>query len=335
MPKPARMSGGDDRLNHRAEDVGVDAFPIVVAALEHQKAGSVAQHGDGGLLAEQASVDIGESAHGLGHAAALCRIVGDGHGFEQLTDEGGEVGAVTLGAGFQRVGEEVHVGEQSRVLGKIAEQQARHEEVERVDLLHVVHVVVAADVVVDTRHHLGRFDVGLRLLGISDLFDACQRFEELEVAPQQVDGVAVYVVLLGVAGQDIRAVADHVEPRLLLGDSGVGGQGVECFGQVARLDRAVGKFFLDEQCAAVLGVVAFAVDDALDACIAVAAEDAQQFKTERIAELASDELSECLGSLYVGERCLLCHYSCCVWLRMRSAKASKSCRLRMTYASPL
>ena len=209
-------------LYHRAEDVGVDTFPIILAALQHQESGSEAQHRDRGLLTEKSAIDIREPTDNIGHTAALLGVVGCGHRLKQLPDELGKVAAVILGTGLQCVGKQVDFGEQTRVLGKVTEQQTRHEEVKGVDLPLVMHIVITAYIVIDTSHHLSRFHISLSLLGILHLLDTCQRFEKLEIAPQQVYRIAVYIILLGVPTQDVHAVADHIEPRLLLDNRRIG-----------------------------------------------------------------------------------------------------------------
>ena len=79
----------------------------------------------------------------------------------------------------------------------------------------VSDIIVAANIVKEFSHKLGTLNVGLGFLDMVDFLDTGKRFEELKIAPKQVELELIIFVALGVERHDVVAVADDIEPRIV------------------------------------------------------------------------------------------------------------------------
>ena len=180
--EPGAMFRSNNCLYHRAEYVRVDFAPVVFAAVENQSAGAARKHRNGITVAEQTAIDVWENLVELRQSRKYCGVIGR-HGKESTVDKLAEVGAVLLCVGFERVGKQVIFREKTGVLGKETEQQTRHKHVERMNSLRVADIVVAANIIKELRHQLGRFHVGFGFFGKLNFFDTCKRREKFKVLP--------------------------------------------------------------------------------------------------------------------------------------------------------
>ena len=113
------------------------------------------------------------------------------------------------------------------------------------NLLFIMYIIVTTYIIIDTRHHLCRFDIRFCFFCILYLLNPCQGLEKVKIFPQQINGIAVYIILFGVVGQHICTITDNVQARFLFSNILVCCQSMECIRQITRFNRAVSHFFLD------------------------------------------------------------------------------------------
>jgi hypothetical protein len=180
LPKVAALVGGDDRLEHRPKDVGVDLAPVERSQSDQPVAGSLGEGRHRLLRAhrEQPAVDVREPGQMLGLAARILGV----QGREQRRQEVVHVRPVGLGMRADRVGE-LALGKDPGVLGEEAEQQPCEEHVQPMPAVHPVHQprVGREQLVEELAHPLGGLDIRVGLSDVLRLLHARPGQEEGEV----------------------------------------------------------------------------------------------------------------------------------------------------------
>ena len=205
---------GDDRLEHRTENIRVDVQPDLPTELNEQLAGHPRKTGDSQLCVrpEEPTVHIGEARQVGGLLRRVCLV----EGREEILDEVRGIGAILKRVGTHRIGELVF-GEDPGVLSEIAEQQPGEEHVQAVAGGRVLEQprVRAGELVEKLPHLLRRADIRMRFRGVLGLLHTGPREEEGEVLvdfPKRestvLHGLGVQDNGLGVIRDDQKAGAE-------------------------------------------------------------------------------------------------------------------------------
>ena len=166
-------------LDHGAEDVRVDLFPIQTADVEQVGTGDGTETGRLGATGKQPPVHVGEAPGPAGNGRRLAVFCLRAHGAEQLTDHRPRIGTVAhLLNGVREGGPHENAG----IFGKEAEDEPRHEAVYVMVSFGGVPVGVGfAKLHVQTVEPPRRLDVKSVPADLRDRGDARQRQEHAKV----------------------------------------------------------------------------------------------------------------------------------------------------------
>ena len=175
------------------------------------------------------------------------------------------------------------------------------------DSLWVADIIVASYIVKEFRHQFGGLDISLGFLCKLYFLNSCKRSEKFKVFPQQRYAVLVPVILLGVVGYDMNAIARDVEARRLLGDLGIVAHSVNYIihcraitGKSIDPSLAIGDEILYKNGFAVFSKIARTVLGAAHLAVAISGEDTQKVIDElRRRSAALTELLQSIGSLHL------------------------------------
>ena len=206
-------------LKHGAENIGIDLFPAFGAEVNEPRPrfGGKNRHvgATGVRVGEQAAVHIRENFEmGLGLVPRL-RLGVQRH--EQLAQKFGDIGAVNLRVGINRLSERL-LWENAGVLGEIAKQEPGEKNIQRVPLLPRLWRIVRPDEVVKLRHVLGGFDIRLGLSLKHGALHAGQRQEKSIMFVQLGDWKCHRLVFPGVKGGEILKIRGDQETRFVAHD---------------------------------------------------------------------------------------------------------------------
>ena len=235
----AACLGVHDALEQAAEDGGADGRPVERAGVEQGLARGGVEVGNGQLLVEQAAVDVGKSVQLL-VKVAVAGGLGRVEHLEQLRQARAGVAAVGRGALFDE-GAKALRGEDGRVVGEQAEQQAHQQHFER-----VAGVAAFLQRVVQAAHALGGLHVH-RVLRLDLLrLVAGDEAEPAHMPVQVLQGEADFAARVEVDDAEILEVAhDKGVRQVALGNAGEVAHGLVEGG----FERTAGGLLLDQHLA--------------------------------------------------------------------------------------